>query len=270
MTPRYWPCSWRGHWARQAGKGGFSEECRGLSFSLIGGSDVEGMTKERGDPVNFNYGPSQFSQGCSIVLLKGNQWGDKLLWTAAPFICGVVVCMPGCYSRNVCVYICLCVSLFGRHLYKCAALSIYDNWMLWSICVLLVYFLWVALMACYLSKPVFKRLLMGVHMHHPLTLSSATMFLSHNNTVKVFLKVVFALSSPCQIQDCLMADECRLALVCWEIFVAELIEWFWWCNAPIWSCHRDALCLKSSRLGNRINTGVCSLVEHGRITLGLG
>lgn len=53
--------------------GGFSEEGRGLSFSLIGGSDIEGMTKEWWDPVNFNYGPLQFSQRCTIVPLRGNQ-----------------------------------------------------------------------------------------------------------------------------------------------------------------------------------------------------
>ncbi len=112
MTPNYWLYLLGGHWACGAGMGGFSEEGRGLSFLLIGGSDIEGMTKEWWDPVNFNYGPLQFSQRCTIVPLRGNQWGDKLLWTATPFICCVVVCMPGCYSNHVCVPVFECVSAF--------------------------------------------------------------------------------------------------------------------------------------------------------------
>lgn len=64
--------------------------------------------------------------------------------------------------------------------------------MLWSICVLVVHFPLASLMACYLSKPVFKRFIMGFHMRHPLTLSAA-LYLSQVNNVKVFLKVIFLL-----------------------------------------------------------------------------
>lgn len=138
--------------------------------------------------------------------LRGNQWGDKLLWTATP-LSGTLLYPWLDATLSVCVCICGCVCACLASKYKCAALPIYDNWMLWSICVLVVYFLLVALMACYLSKPVFKCFLMGVHMHHPVTLS-ATLFFSRNNTVNVFLKVIFALSSPCHIWGCLMSDEC--------------------------------------------------------------
>ncbi len=73
--------------------------------------------------------------------------------------------------------------------------------MLWSICVLVVYFLLVALMACYLSKPVFKRFLMGVHMHHPLPLSAA-LFLCHINSVKVLSQGYFLLcQAPVTCED---------------------------------------------------------------------
>lgn len=93
------------------------------------------------------------------------------------------------------------VDVFLLTIHKCAVLPIYDNWMLWSICVLVVYFLLVAFMARYLSKPVFKHLLMGVHMHHPLTLT-ASLFLAHNSTVKVLFKVILASSSSCHIRVC--------------------------------------------------------------------
>lgn len=46
MTSDYWLYLLCGHWACEAGMGRFSEEGRGLSFSLIGGSDIEAMTKE--------------------------------------------------------------------------------------------------------------------------------------------------------------------------------------------------------------------------------
>lgn len=55
------------------GMGGFSEEVRGLLFSLIVHSDIEGMTKDQRDRVNFNYSSLQFSQRCTIVPLRGNQ-----------------------------------------------------------------------------------------------------------------------------------------------------------------------------------------------------
>lgn len=106
MTPNYWLHLLCGHWAGGAGLGGFSEEGRGLSFSLIRGSDIEGMSKEWWDPFSFNYGPLHFSQRCTIAPLRGNQWGDKLMWTATRFICCVVVCMPGCQSKRVCVCVC--------------------------------------------------------------------------------------------------------------------------------------------------------------------
>lgn len=57
MTLNYWLYLLCGPWACGVGMGGFSEEGRGLSFSLIGGSDIEGMTKECWDSVNFNYDP---------------------------------------------------------------------------------------------------------------------------------------------------------------------------------------------------------------------
>lgn len=147
--------------------------------------------------------------------LRGNQWGDKLLWTATSFICYVVVSMPGCHSKPVYVQIWACAHVCQANLYKCAALPIYGNWMLWSICVLLVYLLLVALMACYPSKPVFKRFLMSIHMHHP----SHEVFSSHNNSVKVSclhfffkLKVIWALLSLLSYTDV------------WRLMSAALLE----------------------------------------------
>lgn len=55
----------------------------------------------------------------------------------------------------------------------------------------LLHFPLVSLMACCLSKPIFKCFIMGFHMHHPLTLRAA-LFLSQVNNVKVFLEVTFA------------------------------------------------------------------------------
>lgn len=141
--------------------------------------------------------------------LRGNQWGDKLLWTATPFICCVVVCMPGCRSKHVCarIWMCVCISLASK--YKYAAFPIYDNWMLWSICVLPVYFLLVALMACYLSKPVFKRLLMGVHMHHPLTHSAALFFYLALTVWRSFSRLFVLCQAPVISEDvwCLMSAD---------------------------------------------------------------
>lgn len=97
MTPKHWLYLLCVHWGCRVGMGGFSEEVRGLLFSLIVHSDIEGMTKDQWDRVNFNYSSLQFSQRCTIVPLRGNQWGDKLLWTATPFICCVGLCMPECY-----------------------------------------------------------------------------------------------------------------------------------------------------------------------------
>lgn len=67
------------------------------------------------------------------------------------FFC-VVACTPGCCSKPSCVCVQMNVCLI---LYKSAVLSSYDNLMLCSICVLMLNFLLVALMACYMSKPVF-------------------------------------------------------------------------------------------------------------------
>ena len=46
MTLNYWLYLLCGPRACGVGMGGFSKEGRGLSFSLIEGSDIEGMTKE--------------------------------------------------------------------------------------------------------------------------------------------------------------------------------------------------------------------------------
>lgn len=77
--------------------------------------------------------------------------------------------------------------------------------MLRSICVSVRYFPLMALMACYLSKPVFKCPIMAFHMRHPVTLGAA-LFLSQLNNVEVFLKVIFGPSSACHIWECLTAD----------------------------------------------------------------
>lgn len=109
----------------------------------------------------------------------------------------VILCIQTWMHCAASVHVCLIT------IYKWAVVPIYDNWMLQSICVLLVYFLLVALMARYLSKPVFKRLFMGVHMHHPLTLSVCLFFFAHSGTARVLFKVILASSSSCHIKvDC--------------------------------------------------------------------
>lgn len=105
------------------------------------------------------------------------------------FFC-VVVCTPGCCSKPSCVCVQLNVCLIFS---KSAALSRYDNLMLCSICVLMLYFLLVALMACYMSKPVFKHFLMDVHAS-PLWHSCVALVLSQPKNTKVFLKNNLAVS----------------------------------------------------------------------------
>lgn len=65
------------------------------------------------------------------------------------------------------------------------------------------------------------------------------------NSVTVFLKVIFALSSPCHICGCLLADGRCHAQVYGETYVAELNEYVF--NGQ-WSPHEavtDAFCLNS-------------------------
>lgn len=147
-------------------------------------------------------------------------------------------CLDATLSVLVRVHLNACLIL-----YKSSALYSYDNWMLWSICVLVVHFPLASLMACYLSKPVFKRFIMGLHMHHPLTLSAA-LYLSQVNNVKVFLKVIFCFVKHLSYLG--MSDGWWVQTwMYWETYVAELIERFQWKKENIRSCHSDALCLNS-------------------------
>lgn len=91
-------------------------------------------------------------------------------------------------------YVCICPSVWHAYMnVRCFPFVIIECF--WSVCVLVVCFLQMPLMACYLSKPVFKCFLMGVYTRHP-TMLSAALFLSHNNNVKVLLKVLFTFFCP--------------------------------------------------------------------------
>lgn len=112
--------------------------------------------------------------------------------------------------------------------------------MLRSICVSVRHFPLMALMACYLSKPVFKCPLMAFHMRHPATLCAA-LFLSQLHSVEVFFSRLFL---PRQV-PVISGNVWRLMgaawlQMYWETYAAELIECFRRERKPIWSCHRDA------------------------------
>lgn len=178
MTPNYWLYLLCGHWACGARMGGFSEEGRGLSFSVIGGLRHWRNDQRVVRSSQLQLRPLAVFPEVHYSAFKGESMRWQIDVDSNPFYL-LCCCMHAWMLLKVCVSVWMCVHVSLASIYKCAALSIYDNWMLWSICVLVVYFLLVALMACYRSKPVFKRFLMGIHMHHPSDAQCRFVSISH-------------------------------------------------------------------------------------------
>lgn len=97
MTPKHWLHLLLGRRGCAAGMSRLGKEVRGLLFPLPARSDVEGMTEVQLRSSQLQLRPLAVFPEVHYSAFKGNQWGDKLLWTAAPsFFHLLCCCMHAC------------------------------------------------------------------------------------------------------------------------------------------------------------------------------